>query len=167
MKKLLSLLLVLICSIYPCISVFASTINGSVAYKDVITTYEDVTSTYEDGYFVIEITTDNINSTKPIFKATSATKSKTGTKKISYYTSSNKLLWTVNLTGTFSYNGSSATCTKTSCSITNLNSGWSVKSKTATKSKNKAIAKVTMHQNGGYDVTKELTLTCDKNGKLK
>lgn len=57
MKKLLSLLLVLICSIYPCITVFASTINGSVAYKDVITTYED-------GYFVIEITTDNTNNSK-------------------------------------------------------------------------------------------------------
>lgn len=76
-------------------------------------------------------------------------------------------MWTVHLSGTFSYNGSSSSCTKASCSISNLDSNWSVKSKSATKSKNTAHAKVTMHQKGGGDLSKELTLTCDKNGKLK
>ena len=89
--------------------------------------------------------------------------------KSSYYTSSNKLLWTVHLSGDFSYNlVLHPVVLNTSYSISNLGPNWSVKS--PNQLQNQKIpphAKVTMHQKGGGDCSKELTLTCDKNGKLK
>ena len=156
MKKLFILLSMMLCGVLSYTNTFANVIDNSYVCSK-------TTNLYENGYIVVKTATINSGNAT----ARSASKSKTATKRISYYTSSNKLLWTVNLSGTFSYNGSSATCTKVSCSISNLDSGWSVKSKSATKSKNTAYAKITMHQKGGGDLKKELTMTCDKNGKLK
>lgn len=156
MKKLFILFSMMLCSVLYYTNTFANVIDNSSVYSE-------TTDFYDDGYIVVEIVTNDSNN----IASYSTSKSKTATKKISYYTSSNKLLWTVHLSGTFSYNGSSSSCTKASCSISNLDSNWSVKSKSATKSKNTAHAKVTMHQKGGGDLSKELTLTCDKNGKLK
>ena len=122
---------------------------------------------YYAVYYLIPIVAEIITNTSNSIAPHSVSKFKTATKKLSYYTSSNKLLWTIHLSGTFSYNGSSSSCTKASCSISNLNSNWSVKSKSVTSSKNIARAKITMHQKGGGNLSKELTLACDKNGKLK
>ena len=146
-KSFILLSLMVLCGVLSYTNTFAKDVYNSSFYSK-------TTVLHEDGYIVAEIITNT-------------SKFKTATKKLSYYTSSNKLLWTIHLSGTFSYNGSSSSCTKASCSISNLNSNWSVKSKSVTSSKNIARAKITMHQKGGGNLSKELTLACDKNGKLK
>lgn len=155
-KSFILLSLMVLCGVLSYTNTFAKDVYNSSFYSK-------TTVLHEDGYIVAEIITNTPNSIAPH----SVSKFKTATKKLSYYTSSNKLLWTIHLSGTFSYNGSSSSCTKASCSISNLNSNWSVKSKSVTSSKNIARAKITMHQKGGGNLSKELTLACDKNGKLK
>ena len=49
-------------------------------------------------------------------------------------------MWSVSVTGTFSYNGSSCTCTKATSSTTKPSSMWSLSNKKVSKSGNKAIA---------------------------
>ena len=99
-----------------------------------------------------------------------ASGTKSGTKTQTYYDASGNTDWKVVLTGTFSYTGSSATCTASSVSVTIYDSDWYTVSKSATKSGATASASVTM----GYKVlgvtTKKVTatptLTCDANGNL-
>lgn len=74
-------------------------------------------------------------------------------------------MWSVSVTGTFTYNGSSCTCTKATVSTTKPSSTWSLSNKKASKSGNKAIASVTGHA-PGVTVTRTVTLTCSATGKL-
>lgn len=74
-------------------------------------------------------------------------------------------MWSISVTGTFSYNGSSCTCTKATVSTTKPSSMWSLSNKKASKSGNKAIASVTGHA-PGVTVTRTVTLTCSPSGNL-
>ena len=76
-------------------------------------------------------------------------------------------MWSVSVTGTFSYNGSSCTCTNATVSTTKQSSSWSLSNKKASKSRNKAIASVTGKKiSAGTSVTRTVTLTCSPTGKL-
>lgn len=94
----------------------------------------------------------------------------TGTKNQRYYNSSGEQVWYASLTGTFSYNGSSATCTVATCDVTIINTSWYVISKSADKSGNVARCSVTMGRKMlGVKVDEEsisFKLTCDPNGNL-
>ena len=74
------------------------------------------------------------------------------------------------VSGTFSYTGSSATCTASSCDVTIYDSAWYIVSKSASKSGNKATASVTMGYKAlGVTVNKvpiSMSLSCDANGNL-
>lgn len=102
--------------------------------------------------------------------STRATNTKSGSKTYTYYSSSGTTEWKAVLTGTFTYTGSSATCTASNCNVTLYNSAWYVVSKTASKSGNKATADVTIGQKWlGITVNKEsvsILLTCSANGTL-
>lgn len=94
----------------------------------------------------------------------------TGSKSYHYYNSKDVEQWTATIIGTFSYNGSSATCTSSSTSYTIYNSNWKVTEATATKSGNKAIGKFTVKYYFLGIPTKTieytLTLSCSANGVL-
>lgn len=101
---------------------------------------------------------------------TRATSTKTGTKTVNVKNSSGKVLWSVSVKGTFTYNGSTATCTNASVS-TNINeSGWKVVNSSSSKSGNKATgyAKVNCYRGGVLidSLSKTVTLTCSATGKL-
>lgn len=90
------------------------------------------------------------------------------TKSYKYYNSSNEHVWTVSLTATFSYTGSSATCTSATPSHTIYNSNWKVTNETASISGNSATGNFTVKR---YvllipveTVNKTLTLTCSNTG---
>lgn len=95
---------------------------------------------------------------------------KTGTKVKRFIDTDGKEEWVIQLQGTFSYNGITATCTNAVCNVTVTASDWYVVSKTASKSGAVATANVTMGQKVlGITISKPsyvLTLTCDKNGNL-
>lgn len=93
-----------------------------------------------------------------------------GSKEKNLYDSNGNICWKVILYGTFSYNGSSATCTSSSCDVTLYSSDWYVISKSAGKSGNSATASVTMGElAAGATVSRmpiSLTLKCDGKGNV-
>ena len=95
---------------------------------------------------------------------------KNGTKNYSYYSGDNKLLWTVSLTGTFTYSGISSTCTASNVRITIYNDSWYTEYKASHMSANSALGEASMCRKIlGVTVEKrivELTLTCDVDGNL-
>lgn len=116
---------------------------------------------FDDGsYLLISIQSIDIRSPG----------TKTGTKKVDYYSSSDELLWNVTLRGAFSYSGTSASCTSATCNVTVYNSSWYEASKSATKSGATAYCEATLgHKILGITIDKKtvsMSLHCDANGNL-
>ena len=116
---------------------------------------------FEDGsYAVVETITSGARASGRI----------SGSRPYTYYDSTGVAQWKVVLNGSFTYTGSSATCTSASCSVTIYNSEWYTVSKNASKSGNTASANATMGESSGgvlvNRVSASLTLRCDKNGNL-
>ena len=129
-----------------------------------------VTGDLDGLHFVTTIETDsttNAQSDSAVLKAASTTK--TGSKSAKYYNGSS-LLWYVKVTGTFSYNGSSATCTKASVTAASNNSYWKIGNKYSTKTGATATGTATAYRyfNGVVQQTikRTVTLTCSKTGTL-
>lgn len=101
---------------------------------------------------------------------TYASGTKTGTDTYTYYSTTNEIVWKAVLTGTFTYNGTTATCTASSCDVTIYDSTCYVISKSASKSANAATGAVTIgYKFLGVTIKKEtydLSLSCDPNGNL-
>lgn len=122
---------------------------------------ELATINFDDGsYMTVEIITSE----------TRASGSKTGAKQYTYYDSSSVAQWKAVLTGTFTYTGSSATCTSSSMDVTIYDSSWYVISKSSSKSGSKAIGSAIIGEKTGVTsvakIPVNLTLTCDANGNL-
>lgn len=116
---------------------------------------------FEDGsYITVEV----------IARETRASGSASGSKPYTYYDSDGNAVWKAVITGSFTYNGSRATCTSSNVDVTIYDSAWYTISKSSSKSGNTASASVTMgEKRGGVTVTKvpvSLSLSCDKNGNL-
>lgn len=94
----------------------------------------------------------------------------TGNKTYTYHDSDGATAWKAVLRGTFSYTGSSASCTASNCNITIYDSAWYTISKSATKSGNTATASATMGRKVlGVTVNQvpiTINLSCDANGNL-
>ena len=95
---------------------------------------------------------------------------KIGHKDYIYYNSDGEEQWRATLTGSFTYTGTSATCTSSSCSVAISDSNWSIVSKTADRSGNSALATVVMEKKFAgvkiYNREVSIMLTCDENGNL-
>ena len=115
---------------------------------------------FDDGsYMIVEMVSGKTRSSKSV----------TGSKKYTYYNSDDVSQWNAVLTGSFNYNGTSATCSSSSVDVTIFDSGWYVVSKYASKSGNTATASVTMgwrYDGSTIKVPASLSLKCDKNGNL-
>lgn len=98
-----------------------------------------------------------------------ATSTKTA-KKTGYYANGSTVLWSVTVTGTFTYNGSTSKCTSSSVSASSNDSRWRIISKSSSKSGSTAKATATAKyylNNLVIDAkTKTVTLTCSASGKL-
>lgn len=99
-----------------------------------------------------------------------ATQTKTAKKTTSYKNTSGKTLWSVTVTGTFTYNGSTSICTKSNVSTSIVDTKWKIASSSSSKSGNKASATATAkyYSNGAVIATqiKTVTLTCSPTGVL-
>ena len=116
----------------------------------------------EDGSYLVT----QIESGISLF----ASGSKTVTKYTSYYNSDDEIQWTLYLKASFTYTGSSATCTSASTSYKIYESAWKVTDALATKSGRTAT--------GDYVVKKywlgiitttvpvKIIATCDNNGNI-
>ena len=115
----------------------------------------------EDGsYITIEITT----------LGERASGSVTGNKVYTHYDENGTSNWKAILSGSFTYIGSSATCTSSNMSVSIYDSSWYTVSKSASKSGNQAMGSAIMGRTSlGNTVARvpvSLTLTCDANGNL-
>lgn len=121
---------------------------------------------YEDGsYATLETTIDEGNMDNPGITPMAAYKTKSGTSDYTYYNKSGAKAWTLTLTASFKYNGSTAQATGASASHTIHINGWSCSGKNTTKSG--ATAKV--HGTFKYGtLTPDITIqmTCSANGTI-
>lgn len=125
----------------------------------------DSTVTYDDdgGYTVVTIEKDPQNVTR-------AGNTVSGSAKYEYFSADGDLQWKIVLHATFTYNGSTSSCTSVnSLTVKVYDDGWSLDSKSYSKSGNTATGNVTMAKKllvGSGKVPITLTLSCDKNGNL-
>ena len=153
MRKCLSFVIALI-------TVFSLLAIPSAFAQDAPITNEPQIIQYEDGsYLVISIETSYA-------RVAGVTK----TKYATYHGKDGTSEWKMELTGTFTYNGTTAICTASSCSVSIYDTDWSVISKTASQSKNAAYATAVLGRKVlGVKVdekTCSLPLTCDANGNF-
>lgn len=123
----------------------------------------------EDGSYYTE-TISSIPAYMISISALSDTSAKNSTITRTYYNTSGVAQWSFTLSGTFLYDGTTATCITTSCSTSVLQSGWSCSSKSSHAVGNTAVGDVTMVKKLlGITIetrTAHLTLTCDPNGNI-
>lgn len=149
MKKSRILLFIFILLFSTCFTSFAndtSEISNHVEYLA------------DGSYYIIRLTSNDTPA---------RTSTRTASKDISYYSSSKILLWRFTVTGTFTYNGVVSSCNNATNSISVSNSNWSVVSRSSYPSGSSAVGNITMHQTGGSNISRTVTLTCSPNGTLK
>ena len=111
---------------------------------------------FSDGsYILVEITSVQARASGGI----------TGSQHYTYYNSNDVRQWRATVTGTFTYDGTTSTCTAVSTSFTAYVSGWNLDSVSKYKSGNKAIGDFYLSYSA-WETSVRVTLTCDKNGKL-
>lgn len=116
---------------------------------------------YDDGSYLEVTTGETLART---------TYGKTGYKKLTYRDGSDNVEWVATLTATFTYNGTTATCTNASCTVDISENAWYVVSEATSRSGSTATTNLTMGEKlllitiAKYDYT--ITLTCDKDGNL-
>ena len=124
-------------------------------------TEESIVTYFDDGSYIVE-------TIRVVQSRASGTVS--GSKEKTYYNDAGVAGWKAVLTGTFTYTGSSATCTAANCNVTIYDSNWYVVSKSASKSGNTAYGNVTMGKKllgvTVSEVPASLSLKCDGNGNL-
>lgn len=151
MKKIISLLSVILMIAVLCP-------NTAFADEKIVT--DRYIEYLDDGCYIV---TELTESTITTFAAKTVSKSKSA-----HYYDGNDKEWTVTLNATFSYTGSSATCTSAKTSYTIYNDKWKVTSAVPSKSGNKATGAFTVKK---YTlgipvktVNKTLTITCSNTG---
>ena len=111
MKKVLSFALSVLTLLFS-ISVFVSAEDYTITEVEYL----------EDGSYFITTVSEYTNYNISTLFAKSS--SKTKTKSTGYYNSNGDAYWTASITATFTYNGSTASCTSVSKSTTIYNSAW-------------------------------------------
>lgn len=139
-----------------CFSITASAAETASATVDTTVEY------FDDGsYAIITVTTEAANA-----KATT----KTGTKLYTYKNSDGETQWTYEVTGIFTYTGSSSTCTSVSDSYKISNSKWHMTSHSCSKNGNTASGTITMKYKllgiTTTTVSPTVTLACSATGVL-
>lgn len=125
-------------------------------------------NTLDDNTYYIETTIED--GARPFtlfaqFTARTVTKTKTTTVKSSDGTS----LWSVSITGTFTYDGTTSKCISCSHNAVSYVDSWRIKSVTSQKSGNSATAiAIARHMSGNIanEYSQAVTITCSKNGTV-
>lgn len=133
------------------------------AFAQIQTQPETEVQYFEDGSYLVIKTQEDIS----LFASGTKSKSKTG---YYYDGDNNELRWSVTLNATFSYTGSSATCTKASTSYKIYDSAWKVKEANATRSGRTATGDFLVKKYWLGIITKTvpltITISCDNNGNI-
>ena len=122
---------------------------------------ENDTIVFDDGGY-LEITIEYISAR--------ATNTRIGNKYLTYYDSNDAVEWEAKLNASFTYDGTTSSCTSASCTVTVYDSIWYEISNSTTRSGSTATTALTMGRKFlGITIAKReytITLTCDKDGNL-
>ena len=153
MKKMMSLVL----SFVFVICFFCNDTNVMAAGDS----YSGEKIVFEDGsYFIMSI------SEETQYNVSRAVSTKTGTKTGRYYNASNELQFSVIVSGTFTYNGTTATATDSHCSYSITNTSWSFVSGHSYAEEDIAVATCTFRLNLAGNKTYSVILRCSPTGVL-
>lgn len=156
MKK--NILISIILSLAVLISCFSFPVNAAEIKSVSNTTVEY----FDDGSYAVITITEEINNSRASVK--------TGTKTYTHKNSDGEIQWIYEIKGTFSYTGTSSTCTSVSDSYSISDDSWHMVSHSCSRSGNQAKGTVTMKRKlfniTVETVTKNLTLTCSATGVL-
>ena len=148
MKKIISILIICI-SLF---NVFVFSAFASVEKTEQIEYFDD------GSYMITYIETSTVR----------ALSVKTTSKSANYYDKNDNILWRVTLTGTFSYTGTSSTCTASTVASNIYDSSWKLTEATASKSGNTATGTFVVKKYLALIPTQtqnvNLTLSCSANG---
>lgn len=114
---------------------------------------------------VIKDETPDDTSIPPLATTKTITKSKTNY----YKNSAGEVMWSVKITGTFTYDGSTSKCTSCSHSTSAPGTAWSIKSSSSSKSGNTATANATATYKTATvtkDYSMSVTIKCSANGTV-
>ena len=142
-----------------CVLIFSAIPNVAFAAENSPNTENIIT--LEDGSYleIIIISTD-----------IRASHVKSGSKVLNHRSSEGELNWQAVLSASFTYTGTTSTCTSASCSVTIYDGDWYQVSKSTSRSGNTATTQLTMGQKVlGVTISKPsytITLSCDANGNL-
>ena len=118
---------------------------------------------FADGSYIITVLETNAST---CFDRSTISKTKT----TYYYDSSNNLDWKASLTASFSYNGTTSSCTSASIGYNIYDNNWRLTSSDCSKSGATATGNFTFkHYTLGIPtntINRTLTLTCDPNGNI-
>ncbi|MBO5343433.1 MAG: hypothetical protein J6A57_03195 [Ruminococcus sp.] len=117
---------------------------------------------FDDGSCLVTTITEEITNSRA--------STKTGNKTTTYRDADGNALWAYKITGTFSYTGSSSSCTAVSDSYAIYNDDWHMSSHSCSKSGNTAYGTVTMKRKflgvTTDTITKNVSLSCSASGTL-
>jgi len=154
-KYLVTLIILGIMFLYPTADVLASCEATETKIDDIYLENGDYITTE------IEVVNGGIS-----YRASSLT----GKKTITYSTANGTKLWSFTVTGTFSYTGSSSSCTYVTTSYSINSNAWKVTSTSSSKSGNTATGSVTAKEYFSFavinTVNHTLTLSCSANGSI-
>lgn len=120
------------------------------------------------SYYIETEIIDNTPATNS-YSTQSTTHTITRTKVTKGKYSDGTVLWTLSVTATFTYDGTTSKCVSCSHNATAPGEYWSVKSVSSSKSGNHATANATICCKIGSNVNESkqsVTITCDKNGNV-
>lgn len=148
-KKICAVLLAALLCVWMCVPAFAAGDEGRVVSRTV--------EQYDNGAYAVVTVYDTTTARANV---------KSGYKSFEYY-ESGSLQWTYTAYGTFSYNGSTATCTAATATFDKWIDIWKLIGNEAYPSGSAAIAKgVVQKTTTGKKVSPTVTITCTPNGVL-
>ena len=129
-----------------------------------------ITDTYPNTPYTIQtVITDAVPSPNIITNFDRASHNITKTKTTYMRNSSGTVLWSVSITATFTYDGTTSRCISCSPSATAPATTWSIKSISSSKNGNSATAYATATHSSpssSKDFTQSVTISCSKNGTI-
>lgn len=156
MKRIFSLLL----SLIVIFSVFTITAYADDSVENSRVISEEI-EYYEDGsYAVITLVEEDCNT------LARAASTKTTYKSYTYRNNDGDVLWAAKLTATFSYTGSSATCTSAKTSYSISKSSWKCSKNTASKSGRTAKGDFTFKKLLLISKSVTISISCSNSGVI-
>lgn len=124
-----------------------------------------VLSNFNNDYYLETVITD-ANPTFNFSTLQSNSHTITKTKTTNIKNTNGAILWSVSITATFTYDGSTSRCISCSPSAETYSSSWTIQSTSSSKSGNSATAVATANYASLKNYTQSVTISCSKNGTV-